>query len=292
MTLLSRLGFKPQKRENIVAPLKIKSSDISIVIPVKNNQRGVDLFLTELLKTHKSSLYPREIVIVDNNSSPKITVSPHLYNDKFSVILLICSRNGPACARNIGLQSAKGDWILFADSDCIPSESFIQGYLDAINGSVGYAGYVKSYGNGFLSRYYDSQEILIPLKVVEDGESIRPECLITANALVWKKALEKVGGFNESISIAAGEDIDLSFRLLEIGRLSYALQSVVYHDYNDGLIGFMKRFIRYGQGNKIINKLYNIDVFPRLFRANQPNFINKVLSKIQYICLLGGYVTK
>jgi hypothetical protein len=31
-------------------------------------------------------------------------------------------------------------------------------------------------------------------------------------ALVWKQAFADIGGFNETIAIAAGEDIDLGFR--------------------------------------------------------------------------------
>ena len=41
----------------------------------------------------------------------------------------------------------------------------------------------------------------------------RPEYVITANALIWRRALQDIGGFNETITIAAGEDIDLDFAL-------------------------------------------------------------------------------
>jgi len=47
MTLITKLGFKPQKKANLIASGQIQASDISIVIPVRNNQKGIDLFLEE-----------------------------------------------------------------------------------------------------------------------------------------------------------------------------------------------------------------------------------------------------
>jgi len=109
--------------------------------------------------------------------------------------------------------------------------------------------------------------------------------------MVWKSSLEKIGYFNENINIAAGEDIDLGWRLLEIGNLDYAFNSVIYHNFDDGIIGFCQRFIRYGKGNKIISKMYEIDLKPKVFSPNKLSFINQVLSKLQYICLLWGYIS-
>jgi hypothetical protein len=60
MTLLSALGFQPRKRMEMIAPTSISYTDISIVIPVKNNQKGITLFLSEFVKTHSPALYPRE----------------------------------------------------------------------------------------------------------------------------------------------------------------------------------------------------------------------------------------
>lgn len=291
MTLISKLGYHPKKKANLIAPLKISPSDISIVIPVRNNQKGIDLFLSSFFKTHKPEIYPKEIIIVDNHSEQPITIHQRFLLHGLEISLLKCSKIGPASARNIGFQNSKGDWILFTDSDCIPSESWITGYLNSINGSIGYAGNVKAWGSDFLSKYYETQEILVPLKVIDNQKHIRPEYLITANALVWKKAIQEIGGFNENIKIAAGEDIDLGWRLLELGNLSYALDSVIYHNFYNSILGFVERFIRYGRGNKIISNMYGLDLTPQNFMPNKPSFVNQVLSKLQYLCLLWGYIT-
>ena len=288
MTQISRLVFLTKKKTTKESSPDIKAGKISIVIPVRNNQRGIDNYLDNFLKTHSHDNFPREIIIVDNNSDTKTDIKRHL--DKgLELKLLTCGKVGPAVARNLGVEKSNGDWIVFNDSDCIPTKSLLTGYIKESNGAIGYAGNVKSLGQDFLSKYYESQEILIPLKTKSDVGEFIPQYLITANTLVWKKTFEKVNGFNETIKIAGGEDIDLGLRLSEQGDLSYAFDSVVFHDFNEGLIGFYKRFDRYGQGNKMIENLWDLNMKPRPFRPNDKTLVNEVLAKLQYLFLLKGY---
>ena len=87
---------------------------------------------------------------------------------------------------------------------------------------------------------------------------------------------------NETIRIAAGEDIDLGFRLREIGALSYASTAAVSHDFADGLWAFMRRFVRYGNGNKLVERLHRLDLAPRGFRAKEPSLFRELLAKLRY----------
>jgi GT2 family glycosyltransferase len=170
----------------------------------------------------------------------------------------------------------------------MPTSRWLEGYVEASNGSIGYAGTVLSYGQDFISRYYESQSILMPSINNQTGV-LSPDYLITANALVWKKALEKIGGFNEAIKIAAGEDIDLGFRLREIGDLSFAPKSIVFHNFGDGLVGFMRRFRRYGKGNRLLAEMYALNMRPRGIKPRKKSFGNLILVCIQYLSLLWGY---
>ena len=289
MTLINRYCNLPLKKNNLVSPTQLEINDISVIIPVKDNQKGINLFLRKFFESHSKVNYPKEIIIVDNNSNKKIKVKREY---PFPIKVICCSKTGPACARNLGIKYATGNWILFTDSDCIPSSTFLTGYLNSLNGSIGYAGNVKAFGKDKISKYYESQEILVPLNTFEKKDFRGPDFLITANALVWKKAVESIGGFNENIGIAAGEDIDLGFRLIEIGKLSFAFESIVYHNFNGGLYGFIERFKRYGKGNRIISELYSIDLKPRKFKPNNPSLLNYFLAYLQYICLLKGYSIK
>ena len=290
MTLISRLVFfKNKKKTQPKSSDRIRIHEVSIIVPVKDNQKGVDNYLDNFFAKHQHDTCPKEIIIVDNNSKSAIQICKrHLTSGL--VKLLSCKTPGPAAARNFGALNSIGQWILFNDSDCIPTKSFLTGYANADNGSIAYAGNIHSVGNDRLSKYYESQEILIPLKTYNDKGDFVPQYLITANTLVWRQAFIEVNGFNEKIKIAGGEDVDFGLRLSQVGHLSYAFDSILLHNFSDGIIGFYKRFKRYGQGNRIVETLWQTDMRPRPFRPNKRTIINEVFAKLQYLFLLHGYL--
>ncbi|MCB0751707.1 MAG: glycosyltransferase [Ignavibacteriae bacterium] len=290
MTLISRLVFFKDKKTPKKSSERIKTDEISIVIPVKDNQKGIDTYLQKFFETHNQDRLPKEIVIVDNNSTPSITIRNKFQKKGIEIKLIKCLKPGPAAARNKGANIATGNWLLFNDSDCIPTKSLLTGYKNADNLSVAYAGNIKALGNDSLSRYYESQEILIPLKTYDENGQFVPQYLITANSLVWKPAFDQINGFNEKIGIAGGEDVDFGLRISEIGTLSYAFDSIAIHNFSDGLVGFIKRFIRYGKGNRLVEELWQTDLKPKLFRPNKRSLRNEFYAKFQYLILTIGYL--
>jgi len=288
MTLLSRLVFFPKKKTSKSSG-RIITNEISLVLPVKDNQQGVNHYLDTLFEIFLPREFPREVIIVDNNSNPPIWICNRHLNRGLVVTLLLCAKPGPAAARNFGVLHSTGSWILFNDSDCLPTETLFSGYILADNGSVAYAGNIKVTGKDLLSKYYESQEILIPLKASSLENEFAPQYLITANALVWRETFLEVAGFNENIQIAGGEDVDLGLRLSQIGRLSYAFESIALHKFDDGYMGFYKRFIRYGLGNRMVEELWQIDMKPQRFRPNKRTPFNEVAAIFQYLFLLVGY---
>lgn len=115
-----------------------------------------------------------------------------------------CERPGAAAARNKGVSLAKGTWLLFLDSDCLPTPALIDGYQQALHGAVAYAGIVRATHHDPFSRYYETQGILSPSALLEQGREC-PSYLITANCLVWRLAFEQTGGFNEQYQQAGGK---------------------------------------------------------------------------------------
>ena len=126
--MISRLGYFPVKTQNIKSEILKDTKEISIIIPVKNNQIGINNFLTEFIKNSKSHSHPKEIIIIDNNSNPKLKLD--FKNYPIPLKLLKCSKVGPASARNLGVKTSESKWILFTDSDCIPTEKLLTGYLE------------------------------------------------------------------------------------------------------------------------------------------------------------------
>jgi glycosyltransferase involved in cell wall biosynthesis len=286
MTAIARTGYKPVRKKTIFSPKSFSPQDVSIVMPVKDNLEGVQRFVSELLSCLSPGQLPGELVVVDNNSATPVELTTH---ESLQIVVIRCQKRGPAAARNRGVAHAKGKWILFCDSDCIPTADLLQGYQPHLDGSVGYAGWVRAKDKDLLSQYYDSQEILIPPHSPGMVEH-RPEYLITCNALVWREAFEGIGGFNEDFPKAAGEDVDLGYRLREVGTLAYAEGSMIIHDFGDGLDGFLHRFKRYGEGNCHLQQLYpEVQLMPTPFEPNVKSITNFALAKLQYEAMLEGW---
>lgn len=286
--------FKPVPKagldfcSTIAVPKSISAAEISIIIPVKNNQAGIHNLLESVISQVNPLDYPREIVIVDNNSSEPLQIKKSY---PFPVLVYKCSMPGPAAARNVGVAKASGKWLLFTDSDCTFTPSMVSGYLREDNECVAYAGRIEILGDDFLNSYYRDQNALHPSFVVNKyTNEPEPWTLVTANCLILKSAFDAAGGFNEGFTIAGGEDTDLGFRIRHLGRLKFNLRSVSIHHFEDGLAGFIKRYIRYGKGNRKLADIYHGDFWPKHFTPSIYSLKNRILAWVAISAMRWGYI--
>ncbi len=271
----------------IAIPKSISAAEISIIIPVKNNQAGINKLLESVVSEVSHQDYPKEIIIVDNNSSEPLQINKFY---PFPVLIYKCSIPGPAAARNAGVAKAGGKWLLFTDSDCTFTPSMISGYLREDNECVAYAGRIEIFGDDFLNSYYRDQNALHPSFVVnKDTNEPEPWTLVTANCLILKSAFDAVAGFNEDFTIAGGEDTDLGFRMRHMGKVKFNPRSVSIHHFEDGLAGFLKRYVRYGKGNRQLADIYHGDFWPRHFTPNSYSLKNRILAWVAVSAMRYGY---
>lgn len=88
---------------------------ISIIVPIYNTERYLDRCLTSIMNQTYSLL---DIILVDDGSTDGSTKISEQYISKDSRFRLIKQKNmGASVARNSGLNAAKGDYIMFVDSD-------------------------------------------------------------------------------------------------------------------------------------------------------------------------------
>lgn len=133
-------------------------------------------------------------------------------------IPVMCS-HGPAAARNIGWQAARGEVIAFTDDDCIPTSQWLKAGLAALaDGVVGVAGRIIVPLTGMPTDY-------------EYNASYLAQCeFATANCFYRRSALMGVGGFDERFTAPWREDSDLIFTLLECGaKCTKAPDAIVIH---------------------------------------------------------------
>ena len=90
--------------------------DISVIIPVYNREKLIKNALNSVLK--QTIADKLEIICVDDGSTDKTIEVIKDYQKKYKNIFLYQQKNsGPGVARNLGIDNAHGEYVIFLDSD-------------------------------------------------------------------------------------------------------------------------------------------------------------------------------
>jgi GT2 family glycosyltransferase len=176
---------------------------ISVVVAVRDGLPWLDDQLAALAAQHCESEW--EVVVADNGSADASAELVCEWGDRCRAIRLVdaSARRGPAAARNIGVESARGDVLAFCDADDVVQP----GWLSAIASSLADADVVAG---AFELGSLNGGERGTPSPAVTRQIGNLPAGL-AANLGVRRPAFEAVRGFDEDLH--AGEDIDLCWRL-------------------------------------------------------------------------------
>ena len=94
---------------------------ISVVIPTYNRAPELETCLTALAA---QTLSPDqfEVLVIDDGSSDSTSslLETLSSGNPMDLRYFVQPNEGPAAARNAGIEQAKGEWIAFTDDDCIP----------------------------------------------------------------------------------------------------------------------------------------------------------------------------
>lgn len=108
---------------------------ISIIIPCYNSARYLDACVASLLA---QTMPDFEVILVDDGSGDDtLAITRHWAQRDQRVIALHQENAGVSAARNLGLDSARGEWITFVDSDdllpCDALETMLSGASDGVD---------------------------------------------------------------------------------------------------------------------------------------------------------------
>lgn len=95
---------------------------VSVIVPVYNVEEYIEECILSILN---QTLKDIEIIIIDDGSTDSSLEKVRVFND--SRIKIICQKNsGLSSARNKGIEAAKGEYILFIDSDDFISRTSLE----------------------------------------------------------------------------------------------------------------------------------------------------------------------
>jgi glycosyltransferase involved in cell wall biosynthesis len=211
----------------------------SIIIPAYNAEKTLQTCLDALLQ---QTIHPEEIIVVDDGS----TDSTRTIAESFSLVTLLSQKNqGPANARNVGAKKARGDIILFIDSDCIAEKNWLEEMLKPFEDEkvVGVQGAYKTKQKSPIARF-DQMDIEYRYERMKKKDTI--DWIGTYSAAYQRKVFMEAKGFDETFPKASGEDSELSYRLAEKGMiLKFAPSAIVYHTHPHSLLHYLRvKFFR------------------------------------------------
>ena len=134
-------------------------------------------------------------------------------------------------AREHGWRASRAPLIAFIDDDCVPAPDAMATLTAALDDADAVGAGMRPLAAAGLISSFVAAEGLVSHRVASTGD-IR--YLVTAGFAVRRSVLESVGGFDLAFAGAAGEDVDLSLRLMAEGyRLRIEPGAVIYHDHRD-----------------------------------------------------------
>lgn len=212
---------------------------VSIIIPNKDAKTDLEKCIRSVKE--KSSYKNYEILIVENNSETEEIFAYYKELSKDPAIRLLKWKKefNYSAINNFAAKKARGEYLLFLNNDTeVITEDWIQELLGICQrpgtGAVGarlyygdhtiqHAGTVIGIGgiagHMFVNLPGERTGYMHKAALIQDLSAVTAACM-----LVKREAFEKVGGFEEQLSVAFN-DVDLCLRLREKGCL------VVYNPY-------------------------------------------------------------
>ena len=204
---------------------------ISVVIPTYNRKPILEKCLRAMEQQNlpaDSPVADYEIVIVDDGSTDGTVSWLQASAAEFPHVRLFeQDHKGPAIARNFGIQEAKGDTIIFIDSDLVVLPDFLHYHGTALKWAYEEKGSdrVFTYGRVVNTCNFDDPTSE-PFKVTDYSQAF----FATGNVAIAKHWLEKAGLFDTQFQLYGWEDLELGVRLKNLGlSLVKVPEAVGYH---------------------------------------------------------------
>lgn len=190
--------------------------------------------MLRLLKAlaHQKGPLSFEVVVVEDQENPVYRFPAFPYPLQH----VVSGGKGPAAARNLGVQRARGRWILFLDDDVEPGPDLISKTVTLLKSfghqPVGLVGRVEWHPDIPLNAFrwwLDHGGPLFAFHRLKHGEVISGRFLSTA-CFAAPRDLMRAFPFDETFPYPAYEDWDLGLRLEKAGvLLVYREDLTVWH---------------------------------------------------------------
>jgi GT2 family glycosyltransferase len=235
-------------RENSVLPHRplSKTPSVSIIVCSYNGAKTLTACLDSLGKLN----YPDyEVILVDDGSTDDTAyIAPQFPNVRY----IHQTNHGLSYARNAGAAAARGEILVYTDSDCMADVDWLY-YLIGTLTSGDYAGVGGPNITPPAENWVQACVAAAPggpshVLLTDTVAEHIPGC----NMAFYKWAFDNVGGFDAEYR-KAGDDVDFCWRLQQSGCvIAFSPSAMVWHHRRFTLRTFFKQQDGYGEAESLL----------------------------------------
>jgi cellulose synthase/poly-beta-1,6-N-acetylglucosamine synthase-like glycosyltransferase len=184
-------------------------------------------------------------VIIPTTLPEGATIAPveRLARDEFDDYeLLVRREEGAAHARNVAVERARGEKLVFLDDDSIPCVGYLRTASVALDAYPAVAGRVRQPDNARFGG--------LELPWYDQGETTKPtDMLPGCNMAIRREVIERVGGFDEETFGWGHEESELAERIAQEYRIQYVPELLVEHTYVESLRDYAEKSYLLGRAD-------------------------------------------
>lgn len=251
----------------------------SVIIPIYNRPDEIVELLESLTLQSAKSLF--EVIIVEDGSSLTCEEVIKPYFQQLDLHYCKQRNKGPGPARNKGAQMAKGDYLVFFDSDCIIPSNYFNHILEhlSIQELDCFGGPDESHPFFTPIQKAISYSMTSPITTggIRGGsrkmDKFYPRSF---NLGIKKSAFLSLNGF---ANMRFGEDLDLSMRTVKEGySVGLIKEAFVYHKRRTHFKAFFKQVFNSGIARIDLSLLHSgtlkpVHLLPSAFTVGYPTLL-------------------
>jgi len=242
----------------------------SFIVPVYNRPQEIKELLDSFIQFDEDNF---EVIIVEDGSDPDLKSNVDAFALQFPVSYYFKENTGPGPTRNFGAERAKGDWLIFLDSDTLLPPHYMKAVAEvADNTPIDAFGGADRERDDFLpiqkAISFSMTSFLTTGGIRGSRKSMEKFKPRSFNMGIRKEVFEALEGYSD---MRYGEDIDLSLRIENAGFKSiYIPEAYVYHKRRTTFKSFFNQVRHSGEARIELSKKHQgsfrlVHFFPSAF---------------------------